>query len=164
MPAGQRAQGTFIARRSVSLHGWCHDAAGQAEVPVTDTGIWEARAAVSPVALPAGLIPQLGPRAFLLPGLIPGRFPPCLTSRDLWDAQICSRFGTGCSPRRVHKAAAPLHCPGTFGHLQPKYQMGSLPRSHRPSAPYLKFKEPSPSSFPIPGNVVPKFLWKEGWG
>lgn len=164
MPAGQRARGTFIARSSVSLHGWCRDAAGQEEVLVTDTSIWEARTVASPVALPAGLVPQPGPRAFLLLGLIPGRSPPRLASRDLWDTQICSRFGTGCSPGRAHKAAAWLCCPGTIGHLQPKSQMGFLPHSHRPSPPYLKFKESSPSSFPIPGNIVPKFLWKAGWG
>lgn len=154
LPAGQRAHGVFIAQKSVPITA--PEAKGDASTDALPT--WLAprsssaaggagdghqhlgsmgrprpsrRTPASPVALPAGLVPHLGPSMFLL-------LPSCPASRDLWDTQICSRFGFAYSLGRAHKPAAPLRSLGTFGHVTPQpqtaqSQMGSLPWSFSPT-------------------------------
>lgn len=141
--------------------------AQQEEVPVMDTSIWEARTGHSQAAMhqlqwPSLLVLSLTwvTECFLLP-------PACLASHDLWDTQICSHFGIVCSLGENSQSCCSSLLPGHLWACPPppqtaQAQMGFLPCSYHPFLQhYLWFEESNPSSFPTPGNVIPKFLWNE---
>lgn len=98
--------------------------AGDGHQHLGSTGTpWPSRhTPASRVALPAGLVPHPRPSTFLLP-------LTCPAGCDLWDTQICSRFGITSSLGRTHKPVAPLQSSGTFGYVNGIFALELTPFS-----------------------------------
>lgn len=127
-----------------------------------DTSIWEARAGHSPAAMhqlqwPSLLVLSLTwvTECFLLP---PTRLPAMTSGKHRFATILAS--SVPCS-----QTCCSSLVPGHFGACPPppqttQAQMGSLPWIyHAFLQHYLWFEESNPSSFPTPGNVIPKFPW-----